>query len=229
MKEKKKRLIMVLGGLVLGAVVVLAYNLGWLNFGPRLEEPELIAPDWLTIDKEKQELRFSGRIQNKEGWVQSLIYAQGYKWLKDKSAIVSDVSILELQKAILLCGVKYWKIVKYGQNKGSVEVKVQWVKRGKTKEIDAFQMLSRKIEEDLPLEQLIFLGFGMSSFDERVLSEAPSAVCNECPLLPLEEKIVEAWFRRESGESGYELNSKPIPSVGTPVTIIIRSCGETEK
>lgn len=229
MKSEKKRLIMVVGGLLLGVVIVLAYNLGWLGFRPRIEEPELATLDWLTIDKEKQELRFGGRIQNKEGWVQSLIYAQGYKWLKDKSAIASDVSILELQKAILLCGVKYWKIVKYGQNKGSVEVKVQWVKKGKTEEINALQMISGDIGEDLPLEQLIFLGFGMSSFDEKVLSEGPSAICKECPLLPLEEEIVEAWFRRPSGESGYELNSKLIPPVGTPVTVIIRSCGETEK
>ncbi len=229
MKSGRKRLIIVLGWLLLVTVVVLVYNLGWLNPWSGVEEPKLIAPDQLTIDKEKQELRFRGRIQNKEGWVQSLIYAQGYKWFKDKSAIASNVSILELQKAILLCGVKYWKIVKYGQNKGSVEVKVQWVERGKVKEVNALQMIPGEIGEDLPLEQLIFLGFGMSSFDERVLSEDPSAICKGCPLLPLEEEIVEAWFRREPGESGYRLNSKLIPPPGTPVTVIIRNCKETEE
>lgn len=176
----------------------------------------------ILVDTVKGEIKFSGDVYKREGWVQFLIYVDGYKWLKEESAIISTTRLVDLQKSIALLDWRLWDELWYRKLKsGKLRNKAQKLSvfiKYKEKEIAAKGLVLT--EDELEIGDYIFLG--SPYFDNRVLEDSPRVDCKHCPLFPLEEKVLREEFKRESGLSGYNLNSPIFLPRGTEVTIIIR-------
>ncbi|GAG45385.1 unnamed protein product, partial [marine sediment metagenome] len=66
----------------------------------------------------------------------------------------------------------------------------------------------------------IFLGYPL--FDSIVLNSEQHTSCLGCPFFPIEEKTLRQLFRRNSGESGYDINTEVMPPLNTEINIIIK-------
>lgn len=167
----------------------------------------------VSADTKKGEIQFKGKVFKDKGWVQHLVYLQGYKWLKDESAIISEARLTDLQRAIAILDWKLWDEL-YFERKAKMPIFVKW--RGK--EIPGHELVL--VKDNLELGDFLFLG---SPYFNHIALGVPSGVdCRLCPLFALEEKALRELFVRESGQSGYELNSQRMPFQGAEVTIIIR-------
>ena len=222
MKRESKLLLLI-------SVVIIAILIG-NNLSRQREEPlePLIVGEGtyqigeILVDTLKREIKFTGEVNKKEKWVQFLIYIYGYKWLKEESAIISEARLKNLQDAIALLDWKLWDELWYRKFK-SRELKDKRQKlsvfvKDKEKEVAAQELV---LTEDV-LEIGDFIYLGSPYFDSRVLEDSPRVDCKHCPLFPLEEKVLREEFKRESGLSGYNLNSPLFLPRGTEVTIIIR-------
>jgi len=178
--------------------------------------------DHLSVDTEKREIHLTGRVVKTKGWVQSLFYAYGYKWLKKESAIIIDADLSSLQTAIALLDWKLWQRLweKRSRNE-DVKVTLNW-ENGNN--ILATKLL--KEADDIYFFDLIFVG--SPYFDEIVIGEGFSGPCSRCPLFALEEKALRKEFIRPSGKSGYFLNEDLIPPKGTSLKITIILAEKTD-
>jgi len=144
-----------------------------------------------------------------------LLYLQGYKWLEEESAIVSQANLLDLQQAIALLDWKLWDDLWYRKKGGEqLSMSLQWEEGEDLKKVQAREVINTR--DALGIEDLVFLG--SPYFDPMVLGSSSWTDCTICPLFPLEQKMLREEFRRESGQSGYEVN---LPPEGTRVTVII--------
>uniref|UniRef100_A0A7C3UQF1 Uncharacterized protein n=1 Tax=candidate division WOR-3 bacterium TaxID=2052148 RepID=A0A7C3UQF1_UNCW3 len=153
----------------------------------------------IQIDSLKREVVFNGRIEKDTGWVQHLIYLEGYKWLKENSAIVSSVRLKDLQLSLASLDFYLWDSL--------------YQRVGGKERIDLFI-------EGIPAESLIltkeklsvgdFLFLGSPQFDEFALEGIYSS-CERCPFLGVERKSFEKLFIRNSGKRGYYLNKRNFP------------------
>lgn len=217
-RSRKVLLIWIL--LFTGASLIVGYNL----VRQRKEEGARIRAQTgvykigdVSVDEDRGKIQFAGQVYKDEGPVQFLVYAHGYKWLKEESAIIANVKLVDLQRAIALLDWKLWDDLWY--RKESEESKhlllfLKWDGR----EIAAKEVV--RTEDSLGIRDFIFLG--SPYFDPIALEAAPSVDCNRCSIFPLEEKALRKEFERESGQSGYEINSHLMPPEGTQVTIIIK-------
>ncbi|MEO0109939.1 MAG: hypothetical protein ABIL00_04085 [candidate division WOR-3 bacterium] len=152
----------------------------------------------LVVDSLNREIIFSGFLQKDTGWVQHLIYLEGYKWLKNNSAIVSSLRLKDFQVAFASLDFYLWDSL--------------WQRTGGRK-VDLFI-------EDIPAESLVltddklnlgdFIFLGSPNFDHFAL-EGIYADCERCPIFDKEKEIFEKLFIRQSGRSGYYLNKKKFP------------------
>lgn len=168
------------------------------------------------VDVEKRQIKFNAYVAKTEGWVQHLIYLHGYKWLKEKSAIVSCARLRDLQQAIALINRWVWDDLwqRKGTNKASISVLVRW---------DNKKVLAQELvlaQDKLEIWDIIFLG--TPYFDQIVLGNSLNVECQKCPFFSLEKKALEEIFIRESKESGYRLATKLFPPSGKELEIIIR-------
>jgi len=62
----------------------------------------------ITINKNNEEIYFTGRVVKTKGWIQFLIYVAVYKWLKYEAEIISDTRLKDLQLSLTLLDWKYW-------------------------------------------------------------------------------------------------------------------------
>ena len=113
--------------LLLSAVLIAAW---------RVEEKKAEGDYWIgevEVDEELGEIRFPAIIEKTDGWVQCLLYAHSYRWLRDESAIVGQVSLVDLQESILSLGLKYWKPVDCGRTTSDelVEGRIRWREDGR--------------------------------------------------------------------------------------------------
>lgn len=162
----------------------------------------------ITVDKTKKEIQFNAELKKKQGWVQFLIYVQGYKWLKNDCAFVSDVKLLQLQTAIAYLDWQLWdKIYTQGVKKG---VKIFILSGGQ--KIEARKLI--KTDEEIEPVHLIFLG--SPYFDPVVLKNSPNILCNTCPLYNLEKRALEKEFKR------FQLNPVIMKKIKDKVKIIIK-------
>ena len=169
----------------------------------------------VLVDTRKGEIRFAGRVRKDKGWVQFLLYAQGYKWLEEESAIVADARLADIQKAIALLDWKLWDDLWFRREvENEPSLLIEW--SGKRVEARELAMA----EDPLGIRDLIFLG--SPYFDPIVLQESALVDCSQCPYLRLEQEALREEFERESGESGYELDPARMPPQGTEVTIILQ-------
>ena len=168
------------------------------------------------IDTEKSEIHLTGRVVKKEGWVQFLFYAHGYRWLKEESAIIIDADLASLQNAIALLDWKLWQRLweKKGRDE-DIKVTLNW-ENGNN--ILATKLLKKA--NDIRFSDLIFVG--SPYFDEAVLGGGFSGPCSRCPLFTLEEKALRTQFIRPSGKSGYFLDENLMPPKGTYLKITIK-------
>ena len=219
-----KRLLLMWVLLTIGATLVVGLHLlqGRKEVSEEIiEEEGIYRIGKVTVDTEKGQIQFAGRIFKDQGWVQFLIYARGYKWLKEESAIIADVKLADLQKAIALLDWRLWDELWYKKTEdGEQETEnrklllfVQWDR----KKIPAQELVLS--EDKLAIGDFIFLG--SPYFDHIALEASPGMDCRLCPVFPLEEKALRELFIRESGQSGYELNSPLFPPEGTEIRIAI--------
>lgn len=175
----------------------------------------------IRINTKTSEIRFTGKVHKNEGWVQFLLYAYGYKWLKEESAIVSDAKLVDLQKAIAMIDYKIWDDMWFrrkSEGTKKLTLLLEWEEGGVLKRDEAKEFV--KTEDPLWIEDLIFLG--SPYFDGIALWGSPARDCWRCPIFPLEQKALREEFKRKSGQSGYELNPNLLPPERTEVTIIIK-------
>ena len=211
---------------LVGVAIFIVYNLTLKREPP--QKPLLISEGVyqlgdILVDTAKAEIKFTGKVYKMEKWVQFLIYVDGYKWLKEESAIISEARLVDLQHAIALLDWELWDKLWYGKSeRGNLKDKMRKLSvfvKDEEKEAAAEDLV---LTEDV-LEIGDFMFLGSPYFDSRVLEDSPGADCRSCPLFPLEEKVLREEFKRGSGQSGYELNSSLFLPEGTEVTIIIRA------
>lgn len=173
----------------------------------------------LMIDKKNKRIQFKGVINRDSGWIQLLIYAHSEKWLKKipglkeysqniaqilakNCAIKTDIELTRLQKAILDLGIEYWQ---------PYNIIIEYKKKNKKYTIPILELVKDGYYNGnkIPLEKLIFLGFGLSK-----------AYNNQVFVGNLSE-LIKSWFLRQSGNSGFILNQEIIPKKGTKVSIYI--------
>ena len=239
MKKEIKNILIIFSLLVIGIVAIIYYNLYFQNKSRKIEVPiSEITPERIdeniyqigniVIDKNKEEIHFSGRIAKNKGWIQFLIYVAGYKWLENESAIISDARLKDLQLSLALLDWKYWDEFYYMKRGGEIdfdteeiELLLRWKEDNKFQTIKAQDtIIIREIKDSLKLPGFIFLGSPF--FDPIVLNGKLHDSCLGCPFFPVEEKTLRQLFKRKSGESGYEINTEVIPPLNTEINIIIK-------
>lgn len=224
MKNQKLKIYLIWSLLIIGACFVIMHNLipEREMRGQIIKEEGIYRIGRVSVDTEKGEIQFKGRIFKDSGWAQHLLYLEGYKWLKEESAIISQAKLSDLQKAIALLDWRLWDELRYRKTSNQKPVtsnqklllSVKW----KEEEVAAQKLVLT--EDELEIGDLIFLG---SPYFDHIALEAPPGVdCRLCPVFPLEEKALRETFIRASGQSGYELNSEKMPSQETEVTMIMR-------
>lgn len=240
MKKEIKNLLIIFLLLIMGTISVIYYNLYVQKDKNKVEEtviPEIIQERAeeniyrignIVIDKNKEEMYFTGRVVKIKGWVQFLIYADGYKWLEEEAAIISDARLKDLQLSLALLDWKYWDEFYYMKRGEEIdfeteemELLLSWKEDNKSKTIKAKEtIIIKKTTDYLKLPGFIFLGYPF--FDPTVLDGKSHTNCLNCPFFPVEEKTLRQLFRRNSGESGYEINTEVIPPINTEINIIIK-------
>jgi deoxycytidine triphosphate deaminase len=242
MKKEIKNILIMFLLIIIGIVLVIYYNL-YLKDN-RIKKmkttiSEIIKEETeeniyqisnIVIDKNKEEIYFTGRVVKTEGWVQFLIYVDGYKWLEDEAAIISDARLKDLQLSLAFLDGKYWDEFYYMKKVEKVDIKtpetdwevlIQWKEDNKFKTIQANEtIIIKDTNELIKLPHLIFLGNYL--FDQIVLEGELTTSCQGCPLFSVEEKTLRKLFKRKSLESGYEINSEIMPPLNTKINIIIK-------
>jgi len=242
MKKETKNLLIIFLLLIAGTVSVIYYNLYIQN--NKIKKGETVVPEIIqerieeniyrigniTIDKNREEIRFSGKVAKTTGWVQFLIYVDGYKWLEDETAIIAAARLKNLQLSLALLDWKYWDEFYYEKKAEDTDIKtpeikwdlfIQWGESNKLKIIKSNEIVTTKDKKDfLKLHHSIFLGNPL--FDQIALNNEPATSCQGCPFFPVEEKTLRQLFKRKSGESGYEINTEVMPPLNTEINIIIK-------
>jgi len=171
-------------------------------------------PAGIDVSREEKTLSFTGEVRQREGWVQFLVYAQGYQWLEADCAIVSEVKLRDLQQAAASVDWEIWDAV-WTENENVDGVGVTIHHDGKAYEPNDLT----KAADHLGLVDTLFVG--CPYFDSIALQET-AADCTACPIFPLEQRALQDKFERASGESGYYLKEGEMPPVGSAVKVRIR-------
>ena len=218
--SRKKKVLLIWILLFTGASLIVGYNL----VRQRKEEGARIKAQTgvykigdVTVDEDRGKIQFAGQVYKDRGQVQFLVYAHGYKWLEEESAIIAAVKLVDLQRAIALLDWKLWDDLWYRNESEKTKHLLLFLKWD-GKEIAAKEVVTT--EDALGIGDFIFLG--SPYFDRIALEASPSVDCNRCPIFPLEEKTLRKEFEKPSGQSGYEINSQLMPPEGTQVTVIIQ-------
>lgn len=172
----------------------------------------------IKVDKSKGTIEFSGKVVRASGHVDFLLYLEGYMWLKNRCAIVSDAKLYDLQNAIAFINWKLWDEL-WAEGRLVSEKMPEMSLRCSNKERKP-QDLTDVRGEALGLGDFVFLG--SPYFDQIVLRGETVADCNKCPAYRLEEKTLRKKFIRKSGKSGYNLNPANIPPEGKGVAVTIK-------
>ncbi len=240
MKKEIKSILVILLLLIMGTISVIYYNLYTQNNKIKKIKTtisEIIQEETeentyrignIVIDKNKEEIYFTGRVAKIKGWVQFLIYVDGYKWLEGEATIISNARLKDLQLSLAFLDWKYWDefyYMKRGEEidfeNDEMELLLHWKEDNKFKIIRASETIIIKDTKGLiKLPHLIFLGNPL--FDQIALGNEPASNCQGCPFFPIEEKTLRQLFKRKSGESGYEINTEVMPPLNTKINIIIK-------
>lgn len=175
---------------------------------------EVIKIGQVLVVREKGIIQLEAKVEKNSGWVQFLVFLQGYSWLQDECAIISNARLIDLQRAISLIDPKLWNDLWHRKIKGG-RVIIEW---NNNKKIETPFLLNIK-KEELGIGDILFIGSPL--WDRIVLRETRLRKCGSCPLFELEKEGIRKTFVRENGKSGYTLN-KRMPPKGSKVRIEIR-------
>ncbi len=153
----------------------------------------------LIIDSVNKIIIFPGEINKKEGVVQFLINLRGYEWLNEKASILSNVSLVSLQRALAFLDWALWESL-YIHKKLKRKISVLII--ADEREIPVESLILAK-ENQLFILNLIFLGDPY--WDNFILKES-SVNCEKCPLLEEEIRFINKIFPQR-----YLLNTKSFP------------------
>ena len=166
----------------------------------------------IAMEEKVGRVSFSGVVARDSGEVTFLISTQGYPWVEEESAILSDVRLNDLQVALAMMNQSLFDEVWLGKDEGAgIEVFVSW-----DGEVQSARTL---VESDEHLDSARLIFFGSPYFDHIAL-EGGVSDCAGCPLFPLEQRAMREQFVRKSGKAGYRL-SVLMPPKGTKVLIIL--------
>ncbi len=215
---RETKFFLVLG--IIGIISLIGYHLLYRQEGSH--RPKAIGNDCykigqILIDMNKGEITFTAKVYKQQDWVQFLLYLDGYKWLKEESALVSQARLADLQEATALLDWQLWDKLWHKTRRPEDQRLVMYIEQDKKETLATDLLLA---QDPLGIEDLVFLG--SPYFDPIALRNSPGVDCRLCPLFPSEEKALRESFVRDSGESGYRLDPSLFPSKGTEVAIIIR-------
>lgn len=164
----------------------------------------------IFVDIKNKEIKFTSKVRKNKGEVMYLLYLDGYKWLKEKSAIVSESKLHSLQKAIAMIDWELWDDLWTKRINRNVDIFIKY----NDKKVKASELLI--CEKELNVLDIIFLG---SPYFDPVALGTGALNCAGCPLLPLEIKLIEEL----KGETTvYFLNSKLMPRIGKKVEVVMK-------
>lgn len=171
----------------------------------------------VTVFKTNSEIRFYATVKKAEGWVQHLLYVQGYQWLEEQSAIVSQARLPQLQHAFAVLDWELWDELWQGiDSDRAFDVRVYFEHEGKRVKANSLVNTDDKIHAG----DIVFLG--CPYFDAVALGTIAEVDCALCPVFPLEQEALQERFVRENGESGYEINVREMFDSGSKVEVIIK-------
>jgi hypothetical protein len=209
MKEKQKVLLKIF---ILVAITAIFIFINRQKIIPRFSQ---VSPPYhfgqIRLDPQKRLIEFAASVKKNNGKVKFLIYLDGYQWLKDDCAIVSDAKLADLQKAIAAIDWKLWDELWLGSK--------LMLSRQITVEIDQ-QPADSFLEKPSPklgLPQLIFLG--SPYFDRLVLNEGEDANCQSCNFRQSEEDLVKEML---GSNLGYQINPRRFPAPGAKVKVTLK-------
>ncbi|MDG5813713.1 hypothetical protein QA601_01350 [Chitinispirillales bacterium ANBcel5] len=169
----------------------------------------------LLVDKQRQIIEVEARVTKNTGWVQFLFYAHGYNWLKEECAIILNTDLKSLQKGLALLNWQMWDDLWHGKQEYKfLDPKIYIEHEGKKYN----PLKSLEDHNDVRYRDLIF--WGSPYFDEIAFKTPPDVDCSGCPMLNTETRVLRKQFQRESGDSGYYINSDLFPQTGETVRVI---------
>ena len=96
---------------------------------------------------------FSGKVAKTTGWVQFLVYVDGYKRLEDETAIIAEAKLKDLELSLTLLDWKYWNEFYYEKTAENTDIKtpetkwelfIQWEEGDKVKIIKSNEIVTTK-------------------------------------------------------------------------------------
>lgn len=186
----------------------------------------------VSVDTERSEISFSAKVGKNSGNVLHLVFLEGYPWLLDTAAMVSEARLSDLQKAFALLDWELWDALWQGiyteeSDKIGTYILLEEYDAGKSQNRVSYGFADARPASDFVYSEDAlhvgdFMFLGDPYFDPIALNSTELVDCTLCPILPLEQEALSSRFVQESGARGYYLNSGALPSVGSRVTVIIR-------
>ena len=200
-------------GIILLCFGLFVFSFPW-TLRAHFDQERQGADQGIAIDRNERTISYPGVVRQDEGHVQFLLYAQGYSWLEEESAVTSEISLKSLQHALARIDWVLFDQIWFGETEGeNIQIFLEW----NDTRISADRLTA--LDKQLGARHLIF--WGSPYFDHLALQESTAAECAACPLFPLEQQAVKEQFVRSSGESGYGLAENTMPPKGTEVNIIM--------
>ncbi len=174
----------------------------------------------LELCPDRRIVSFDGRVLRDRGWVQFLLYAPGYEWLRDESAIETEVDLRQLQLALASLDWRLWdRLWAQGADVPGIRVDIAYGDRAWTPgEFLAPEEFLALEAQTIGFRHLLFPG---SPYFDAVALRAGGPPCSLCPVFPLEQAVLRQRFVRRDGRSGYELRTGALPRPGTRVRLTI--------
>lgn len=172
----------------------------------------------VQVNKSKNIIEFSAKVAKTSGYVDFLLYVDGYKWLKTSCAIISNVKLSNLQNAIAFLNWELWDELWVKGEVSSASPPEIFI-RCDNVDNEAVSFVNVG-DEILEIGDFVFLG--SPYFDPVVLQDKSTLNCEKCPIYEIEERALRKRFIRSSGRSGYELNQKSMPPEGENVIVVLK-------
>ena len=168
----------------------------------------------LEVCRGRRSVTLEGRVLRDRGWVQFLLYAAGYEWLRDKSAIEIQVDLRQLQLALASLDWRIWdRLWAQGEDVPGIRVEIaQGDRRWSPQEL----LVSGA--DIIEFRHLLFPG---CPYFDVVALRVGGPPCSLCPVFPIEQAMLRQRFIRLDGRSGYELLPGVLPRPGTRVWVTI--------
>lgn len=173
------------------------------------EAHEELPRDELLKDAESRTITFPAQVQKSSGDVQFFVHMRGYDWLEEDSALISYVSLKDLQLAAAEMNWRAFDDLWFSNRRvHEITMTLSW--EGMT--VSAWEL----IEDDDPGDAARLLFWGSPYFDHIALDTRTVRDCRTCPVFPMEQELI----RREFPDR-LVLREPKMPDEGTWVTVTL--------